>query len=192
VATRPAGQRCDLQTALRLPLDRTCRGAGAAPVTDPIAALIRFPDDAGLRFISALRARGGVKAVDAAFATPPRSSADILSVPHYLLDRSFRAVPFPPHEGQLVDFGTLGAYTLSLALVGGHPQQLTDARLVAGWRGDSFSTYRAAGRTCMRDTAVFDRPDQAARFAGQVAAAGWTKAPASTPGGVGFTVCSTS
>jgi hypothetical protein len=192
VATRPAGQRCDLQTALRLPLDRSCRGAGSTAVTDPIAALIRFPDDAGLRFVSALRADGGTKAVDAAFAKPPRSSADILSVPHYRLDRSFRVVPFPPHAGRLVDFGTLGAYTLSLALAGGHPDRMTAASLVAGWRGDSFSTYRVSGRTCMRDTAVFDRPDQASRFAAQLTAAGWDRTKPTTAGGVGFTVCSTS
>jgi hypothetical protein len=61
--------------------------------------------------------------------------------------------------------------------------------MVVGWRGDSFSTYVAGGRTCVVDTAVFDEPAQAQRFAKQVAAAGWSSAPATDPGGVGFRVC---
>jgi hypothetical protein len=177
LATRPLAERCAIAPVLRLPVDAACPAgavaARSAPPADPITAEIRFPQDFGLRFVTALRQQGGTKAVDAAFQHPPRSTADIMSLPHYRMDRAFAVVPSPPHDGRLVDFGTLGAYTLSLALAGGQPARLDKDHYVVGWRGDSFSTYARNGgaQTCVNDRIIFDTAAQAARFVGEARAA---------------------
>jgi hypothetical protein len=170
--TRPIAERCAAVATLRLPVLDGCDASVATlRPKDPVTAEIRFPDDYGLRFVTRLRAAGGTTALDAAFAHPPRSTADIMSIPHYRLDRAFRVVPSPAHAGRLVDFGTLGAYTLSMVLAGADPRRVDTATTVVGWRGDSFSTYQHDGALCVTDTAVFDTAAQTKRYVAQARAA---------------------
>ncbi|MFL6138146.1 MAG: hypothetical protein ACJ74O_10145 [Frankiaceae bacterium] len=179
LAGRPLAERCAIAPVLHLPVDRRACTVAASkdqPVTDPITAEIRFPQEFGLRFVTLLRSQAGTKALDAAFRHPPRSTADVMSPPHYRLDKAFQVVPAPPHEGELVDFGTLGAYTLALALADGQPGKVDAGNAVEGWRGDSFSTYRkgSGGPTCVSDTAVFDSQAQADHYAARARSSGAT------------------
>lgn len=193
IDTRPLPQRCALEDGANLPADAACaaRGqhGGVLGTRNPLQAEIHFADNYGLRFAAELRAAGGNAAVDAAFRNPPRSTADILSLAHYRMDRGYELIDYPPHPGKLVDFGSLGAYTLSLLLVHGQPAQVPGHE-VSGWRGDRFSTATVGAKTCVYDSVVFDSTAQASGFVDHARAAGLTAAgPKGALHQVSLTVC---
>lgn len=116
-----------------------------------------FHYGAGLRFVRALRDAGGWAQVDAAFRTPPRTTAEILHPDRYLagmLTEDLRGLPTPEcvcsEEHQ--DSRVLGEYGLSLFLARDVATRSESARLAA----------RLAGDLCHR---IHDADSGADRFA---------------------------
>jgi hypothetical protein len=108
------------------------RALGAAPSGDGahtpayLERQLLFPYTAGDAFVKALRARGGQRLLDRAFAHPPRTTAAVLDPARYLAgDPPARAVPLP--VGSYAFTTTFGAEDVA-ALTG------QDA-LARGWLG---------------------------------------------------------
>jgi hypothetical protein len=122
--------------------------SAAAPGTPPyLERRLLFPYTAGEAFVRALRARGGVRLLDRAFAHPPRTSAAVLDPARYLAgDPPPQPVPLP---GRGFTFtSTFGAEDVA-ALTG-------RSELAQGWLGGRLglsargldvrvATRRAAG-----------------------------------------------
>lgn len=106
-----------------------------------------FPYAEGRRFVEALHERGGWAAVDAAYATPPRTTAEILFPERYPAEPpapvARAAEPGPPWR--LARSSSFGAADLLLLLTvpGGDPTAaVADAReVVADWRGGRADLY---------------------------------------------------
>jgi hypothetical protein len=146
--------------AATLGLDSTPLGPAQQDATDDEAwaqALTALPYDRGLAFVKALVAAGGNAAVDAAFRSPPRTSAQLEHPSDWRsTDRSgASAPPFPePGTQQVLDRGRLGVLLLAQAVAGPRTLDLPVSAFDA-WRGDSYLTTSDAGRLCFVDDAVF-------------------------------------
>ncbi|HET7721105.1 MAG TPA: hypothetical protein VFK43_14150 [Acidimicrobiales bacterium] len=155
-----------------------------------VAELGAFPYRDGPRLVAALLAAGGPGRLDAAFRSPPVSSAEVLH-PERFLDGPGRAtVPPVRAEGRVIDHGVLGEVILRLVLAGSLPRDRA-AVAAAGWAGDSYVAWSAGGRTCLRATVVMDNAAEVAELvAGLRQWAGATVDPATTrPPAVTFTRC---
>lgn len=164
---------------------------GAGPATPGIVAeLGAFPYRDGPRLVDALLAAGGPARLDAAFRSPPVSSAEILH-PERFLDGPGRAgVPPVRAEGPVVDDGVLGEVILRLVLAGSLPRDRA-AVAAAGWAGDRYVAWFAGARTCLRATVVMDNAAEAAELAAGLRQwAGATVDPViARPPAVTFTRC---
>ncbi len=113
--------------------EATFGGAGGR-IPDIEAELGAFPYRDGPRLVAALLAAGGPGRLDAAFRSPPVSSAEVLH-PERFLDGPGRAtVPPVAAEGRVVDDGVLGEVVLRLVLAGSVPRDQA-AKAAAGWAG---------------------------------------------------------
>lgn len=172
VATLPADHRCAVAEGAAL-----SGVPGCGPVVPSVAttaavrSLVLFPSEVGPQFIRALRDHGGAHAVDKAFGAPPQSTYAVLEPAEYLAGASPAVLDYPPHQGQLVDFGVLGDYAISLFLAGGQPAAVR-AHDVSGWRGDAYSTYVTSGRTCVRDRVLLASESDVAALKARVVSAG--------------------
>ena len=137
--------RYSLADQLNLNFDRN--GAPAAPPPNysaPVylAELWKFSQDKGSQFIEVLSGQGGNQAVDAAYARPPQSSAEILHPDLYLADPPFQpvAVSFadPVVAGQSPYFtnvaGEIGTYIALRSWLGVDESTAGSE----GWAGDRY------------------------------------------------------
>jgi hypothetical protein len=108
--------------------------AGSAADTPPyLERRLLFPYTAGESFVRALRARGGQRLLDRAFAHPPRTSAAVLDPARWIAgDPAPQAVPLP--AGAFTFTSTFGAEDVA-ALTG------KDA-LARGWLGGRLGISR--------------------------------------------------
>ena len=112
-----------------------------------------FPYTSGLTFIEGLWAKGGWPAVDAAYATPPDSTAQILHPEQYLAHQEPVPVTLAADIERRLGAGwsqtyadTLGEFGLRewLTIVGGlQPQAAADA--ATGWAGDRVAVLEGPG-----------------------------------------------
>jgi len=146
---------------------------------------LMFPYLRGLTFVSAVRARGGFRAVDALFKRLPESSEQILH-PEKYLDRpdpptavTLRALEGLAPEGWEAIFeDELGeAMTIQLLLGWGVDGDAARAA-AAGWDGDRFVAYRQGGALGWVGLWVWDEERDAVEFAAALAGA----LPARWPG----------
>ncbi|HET9050741.1 MAG TPA: hypothetical protein VFO60_03505, partial [Candidatus Dormibacteraeota bacterium] len=149
-----------------LPPDEQAQAAAAANGTPqqqqdlksvPTAFLTlgAFPYGAGLQFDQALMAKRGQSTLDAAFRSPPITTAEILDPQRYLDDVQPLEVPPPEPGGTVLTLGSLGA--LGFVLVFNSIAGMSQAQSVLAadaWGGDTFVAYAAGARTCVRDTVV--------------------------------------
>ena len=155
-----------------------------------VAELGAFPYRDGPRLVAALLAAGGPGRLDAAFRSPPVSSAEILH-PERFLDGPGRAgVPPVRADGRVVNEGVLGEVILRLVLAGSLPRDRA-AVAAAGWAGDRYVAWSAGARTCLRATVVMDNGAEAAELAAGLRQwAGATVDPVTVrPPAVTFTRC---
>ena len=165
-------------------------GGAGGRIPDIVAELGSFPYRDGPGLVAALLEAGGQGRLDAAFRSPPVSSAEVLH-PERFLDGPGRAsVPRVVAEGRVVDDGVLGEVILRLVLAGSVPRDRA-ARAAAGWAGDRYVAWSAGSRTCLRATVVMDNAAEAAELAAGLRAwAGATVDPVTTrPPAVTFTRC---
>jgi hypothetical protein len=163
--------------------------------------LFDFPYGAGLQFDQALVTDRGQSALDAAFRSPPTTTAEILDPQRYTQDIRPFDVPLPPAAGTVYDQGMLGALGLAMMFEGlvssgqmTQSQPLLDADY---WGGDSYVAYSSGGRSCLRDTVVaFDAQAQSALdvplklWLNATPAASLTSGRLDGSGPVTFTACS--
>jgi len=149
-----------------------------------------FPYLDGPVFVEALAHEGGEDAVNAAFASPPKSTAEIL-VPHrYAFNESGIRLSAPPIPGTAFNSGMLGALGLFLLLQDAVSPQEAAAAAVS-WEGDLYLAWHDGARTCVTARFLLDTPWTAAFTAKLFArwAAKQVDAHVEAPGTVIVTSC---
>jgi hypothetical protein len=120
-----------------------------------------FPYANGPLFVEALAKSGGEDAVDAAFSSPPKTTAEILVPERYLLGLSGVRLSAPAIDGTAFDSGMIGA--LGLYVILQTAVSPNEAALAAGsWEGDMYLAWHDGDRTCVRARFVLDTPWTAA------------------------------
>jgi hypothetical protein len=145
--------------------DAAFGSAGSQPDNTPevFLELGDFPYVDGPEMVAALVDAGGQARVDAAFRSPPSTSAEVLHPRRYLGGRGRADVPPVASDGRVVDDGVLGELVLRLVLA----ESTTDeqaARAAEGWAGDEYVAWRTGKRMCVRATVVLDDAAEAAEF----------------------------
>ncbi|MDB5067289.1 MAG: uncharacterized protein JWM18_3723 [Chloroflexi bacterium] len=149
LASLPASQR----VRARLEQDAATGVRGETPA--PLAAIVRFPYAAGATFVRALATVRGQAGVDAAFRTPPATSAEILEPQRFLAGAAAAVhVATPAAGGPVIDRGVLGELGLRLLLEHAAATgaiRAADAEAAAGaWHGDAYVTWTSGAIACMR------------------------------------------
>lgn len=123
-------------------------GGDALEAAPPIVRVsLVAPYVAGLRFVRTLHARGGWRAVDAAFARLPASTAQVLHPELYLRGEAPEPIELPTVAAfettgySIVDEDTLGELDLSVFLARGTARD-THPAAAEGWTGDRVRLYR--------------------------------------------------
>jgi hypothetical protein len=135
--------------------DAAFGGGGAGGIPGIFLDLGDFPYVDGPDLVAALLAAGGQARLDAAFLSPPTSSADVLHPARYLAGRGRARVPRVPAGGRIVDEGVVGEFVLRLVLRESSSDEQA-GRAAEGWAGDHYVAWRTGGRTCVRTTVVVD------------------------------------
>lgn len=136
------------ESALSLEMELTmATDERAMTVPRVLRASLVAPYIDGLRFVHALRRRGGWAAVDAAWKAPPTTTEQLLHLEKY--DASEPALelppPTPPDEGwEVVYDDSLGEQGLRIVLEEWAPKRVA-ARAAEGWGGDRITLFRRRG-----------------------------------------------
>lgn len=151
LATLPASQR----VRARLEQDAIAGIRATAPAA--LKEILLFPYTDGETFVRALATVRGQAGVDAAFRTPPATSAEILEPQRYLGGTAPDVrVAAPAAAGPIVDRGVLGELGLRLLLEhAGTTGAVSDADASAAesaWHGDAYVTWTQGGLDCLRAT----------------------------------------
>jgi hypothetical protein len=151
VASLPAGER----RRVRLLEDAVTGIRGSIP--GPLRELDLFPYISGPDFVRALAATRGNAGVDAAFRTPPTTSAEVMEPQRYLGGvAGATTVPVPAAGGASIDHGILGEFGLHLLMerasgTGAVSDADADATTRA-WHGDAYVAWSRGTLTCERVT----------------------------------------
>ena len=129
--------------------------------------IFRYRD--GLRFVEAVRRRGGARAVDELFKHPPASSEQVLHPEKYFAGELPREVrlnedAFTAAGWDLTTATPLGEIGVRGLLMRGHTAQ-DAARAAAGWGGDRACLFERRGQAPLFVwRTAWDRPEDAADF----------------------------
>ncbi|MBS2029679.1 MAG: hypothetical protein JST54_17380 [Deltaproteobacteria bacterium] len=142
-----------------------------------------FPYAAGLHLAIALYRTGGWPLVDALFAHPPQTEAQLLHPEKYVAGVGAVpvAVPSVPQGQRAVASGSLGELgTMTVLLESGHAE--VARRGANGWAGDAFliSAPDGSKRLTLQWVTTWDSEEDAERFLGlvnRVVRGGWTDGP---------------
>lgn len=143
-------------------------GLMGAGVGGPLVeSAMAFPYTDGASFVDALYQQGGWRAVDAAFARPPRSTEQVLHVESFLRNDEPVVLRLPNVAAggwQVVTEDTLGELYLRIYLERYVP--LTEALWAAkGWGGDRYQVLRdGQGRVALVLQTAWDSSFAAQRF----------------------------
>lgn len=123
---------------------------------------LTFPYTVGPPFTQAVVRAGGQARLDAAFAAPPLTSEHLIHPERFLAGERPVAVQQPPADGEVIDKGVFG----ELGFIQQLQEEIRDRtslfRAAAGWGGDQYVAYSAAGgKTCVRVDVVMDTPADA-------------------------------
>jgi hypothetical protein len=136
--------------------------------------LLAFPYSVGPRFVNAvMSARGGNTGLDTAFATPPRTSSEVIHPDRFLAGFTPVDVPAPPADAAQFDHGMLGEMGLMLILERLTPRPLTTADvrdLAQGWDGDRYVAWDSGSQSCIRAAFAEDTQAHTARLAAALGA----------------------
>jgi hypothetical protein len=149
LASLPASQR----VRARLERDAATGVGGETPA--PLAAIVHFPYTAGATFVRALATVRGQAGVDAAFRTPPATSAEILEPQRFLGGTAATVhVATPAAAGPVIDRGVLGELGLRLLLehaaTTGAIRAADAEAAAAAWHGDAYVAWTGGAIACMR------------------------------------------
>jgi hypothetical protein len=170
---------------------RAAQSADLRGVPAVVPELVSWPYGAGPTFVRALLRAGGERRVDAAFGSPPTTTAEIAEPARYLAGEHPVAVAQPAADGPVLDRDLYGYETLVVTL-----EPVLGAagakRAADGWTGDSYVLWDAGGgRSCVRATFVARNATELAQLADGLQR--WSTRSGATvvraPGTVGFTSC---
>lgn len=133
----------------------------------------QFPYDFGPTFVDALVAKGGNRAVDAAFRNPPTLDGQIVDPETFVPGTGAPKVALPPipkGAHQVTPPSGFGEVTL-VEMLGDQVGFAPAWAAVQGWTNDNFVSYRQDGRVCVDLSVLNDSTDSAATLA--QAGAGW-------------------
>ena len=124
-----------------------------------VPELIAFPYAFGPTLVKALLDEGGETRVDEAYASPPKTTEQVLD-PVSWLDDGEPAIEVPPPaaEGEVFDQGVLGLWGIVLLLEDelGQADAVEAAR---GWGGDWYVAWNQGDDVCVRATFEMDSPE---------------------------------
>ena len=143
--------------------DATFGPGGVSDIPEVFLQLGAFPYVDGPKLVAALLAAGGQARVDAAFQTPPTTSAEVLHPDRFLAGRARARVPAVVADGRIVDRGVVGELVLRLILAESRPRDQA-GRAAAGWAGDRYVAWETGNRTCVRTIVVLDTAADAAEL----------------------------
>lgn len=142
-----------------------------------LLSLLQSPYTDGESLVASILGAGGQARLDAAFASPPTTSEQVLDPSKYLSGHGAVAVAAPEPAGgaAAANRGSLGALLLVEVL----DQASGDYSTVAeGWGGDQYVTWTDGSRTCVRDQMLGDDPVATARIGEALAA--WARTNGAT------------
>ena len=153
-------------------------GIDLARVPPIVPALIGFPYIFGEQFVAAVHDEGGERAVDRALREPPTTSEQILDPSTWIQRQPILAVEAPAADGEVIDEGGYGQYTLQLTLATELGRD-DAADAATGWGGDAYVAWTDPDRperTCVRAVFAMDTARDLEELA--VALRDWTQAHA--------------
>jgi hypothetical protein len=140
---------------------QTANAAGGplpAGVPDILLELDTFPYQVGPPFAESLVSSAGQQRLDAAFTTPPISTAQVIHPDLFLSGRAPVSVDFPSADGSIIDKGVLGEFGLDLILERLNARGEVSAGQVqvvtSGWSGDRYVAWDKGSQSCVRDSLV--------------------------------------
>jgi hypothetical protein len=162
LASLPVSQR------QRASLERDAATGVREETPTVLAEILHFPYTSGATFVRALATVRGQAGVDAAFRTPPTTSAEILEPQRFLGGSPADAIApiAPASDGPVLDRGVLGELGLRLLLehaaTTGAVADADAEAAEAAWHGDAYVAWAHGGQACMRVAlAVAPGPDHA-------------------------------
>jgi hypothetical protein len=145
-----------LSAAERRQVEADDAAAPVPPSTVPtvLEELDSFPYVFGPDFTRAVVSAGGQSRLDAAFKTPPTSSAEVIHPELFLRGHDPLVVDFPLADGGVIDKGVIGELGLDLLLErlnqkGEVSGQLAH-QITAGWSGDRYVAWDQGTTSCVR------------------------------------------
>lgn len=120
--------------------------------------LVQAPYELGPLLVEEILEEEGPEGLEAAFASPPVTSEQVIHPDSYLAGETAREMAAPPAEGEVTDEGVFGELVLRIMLEG--PLSSADARRASeGWGGDWYVSWREGDRSCVRADFAGDRPE---------------------------------
>jgi hypothetical protein len=112
------------------------------------------PYELGEVFLGEVTDELGVEGLDEAFESPPPTSKEIMQPDVYLDGFAATPVAAPPSDGEVVDEGMFGQFTLEMVL--DQAVSSKEAKSMAtAWEGDAYVVWEADGQTCLRSDFAF-------------------------------------
>jgi hypothetical protein len=136
-----------------------------------ISATLLFPYEQGQVFVDEIMADGGWEAVDAAFASPPASTEQILHPDKYQAGEPPVTVAMPNiAEGlgagwTVFDTNTMGEFQTSVLLNEGDVSARQAEQAAEGWGGDTYTVVGTEGEDVIVWDSEWDTEDDATEFA---------------------------
>jgi hypothetical protein len=122
-------------------------GAEGGEVPDALKGILIFPYTSGLRFVHALLLKGGYAEINKAYASPPKTSREILHPDEFLAASFTPSIPEPSElpsysqENKPEYLDTLGEFAIS-GILSAVPSSKPNAALAAkGWVGDRLAVF---------------------------------------------------
>jgi hypothetical protein len=138
--------------------DNARGGAPPADVPDVLEELDAFPYVVGPRFTREVVSAAGQSRLDAAFKSPPVSTAQVIHSSLFLSGAQPAKVDQPAADGSVIDKGVIGEMGLDLILermVARGEASDSEARTIAtGWSGDRYVAWDQGSQSCVRDRLV--------------------------------------
>jgi len=131
-------------------------------IPDILIELDSFPYQVGPRFTETV-VSGGQDRLDAAFTTPPTSTAQVIHPDLFLASRGPVGVDLPAADGTVIDKGVLGEFGLDLIMerlkAGGQVTVGQAQAIGSGWSGDRYIAWDQGAQSCVRTRFVMNGRD---------------------------------
>jgi hypothetical protein len=148
IATLSSADKSQIQAA-------NAAGGPLPPGTpDILLELDSFPYQVGPPFTEAVVASAGLSRLDAAFAKPPTSTAQVIHPDLFLAGKAPVGVDFPSADGTVIDKGVIGELGLDLILerleIRGQLTTSQAQSIASSWSGDRYIAWDQGAESCVR------------------------------------------